>query len=252
MPARIGITSGSDRDWWGEEAPAWSAYASAVRRAGGQPVHVSPSTRGHERELLASLDGIVFSGGLDIDLRHYPKPPDRYGADLVAAMKRYRVDVDAPRDEYELPLMQEALQGDLPIFGICRGCQLLNVALGGTLILDIALEAPKPIRHQIENKISALSQRHGLRIKEDALLASILPPAEHTWCNSRHHQAAWPVLPRQVRASAFCDEDGIIEAIEIPARRWCLGVQWHPEHPHDPDLREIHQPLFDAFVRACG
>lgn len=236
-------------EWWSEDGVAWRAYAASILRAGAEPVHLSPSAFGHETTILASLQGIVFSGGLDIDLHLYPNPPDQYGEDLAEVMERYNMLLDPERDQYELPLMKEALEADIPILGICRGCQLMQVASGGSLVLDIDLQTPGAVPHQVGNTMSGRSRRHDLTIVPGTLLAQALPPEEFTWCNSRHHQAVQVTDPMRSVVSALSPVDGVVEGIEIPDRRWAVGVQWHPEHPTDPDLQLLHQPLFDCFVR---
>jgi putative glutamine amidotransferase len=248
---RIGITSGLGGPHWRPDGSSWRPYAAAIEAAGGEAVHLDAATLGRERAVLEGLDGVVFSGGKDIHLSLYPNPPDLEGEDPERFMARYRMNLEPDRDAYELPLLTEALHRDLPVLGICRGCQVLNVGVGGRLILDIPTEIESPLRHAFcpQEKTAG---RHTLRIQEDSLLANILHPGQFQECNSRHHQAVRPGETGQARVVALSPEDGIVEAIEVPARRWVVGVQWHPEHQTDPGIRQMYTPLFRAFIDAAS
>jgi putative glutamine amidotransferase len=248
---RIGITSGLAGSHWHPDGTSWWPYAEAVTRAGGEAVHLDARTRGREAAVLAALDGLLFSGGQDIDLSMYPNPPDLGGEDAATWMERHRMKPEPERDAYELPLLEAALDRDLPILGICRGCQVLNVGLGGRLILDIATETQTPVGHG-SCPAAGTSGLHSVRIERDTLLAGILAPEAFPECNSRHHQAVKIDEAFTARVSAVSPEDGIIEAIEVPGRRWAVGVQWHPEHPGDPAIRERYEPLFRAFIEAAS
>lgn len=251
MRPRIGITSGTGGSAWAPGGSSWDPYAMSVAAAGGEPVHLGPDTQGREAEVVAGLHGILFSGGYDIDLTYYPNPPDLHGEPAEAVMSRFRMEPEPARDAYELPLLAEALERDLPVLGICRGCQLLGVGLGGRLILDIPSEVQTRLRHAATAPPESQSGRHALQIFPETLLGAVLPPAQYRECNSRHHQAVRPDLPDTVRVAAVSPEDGIIEAIEVPSRRWVFGVQWHPEHRRDTEIRELYVPLFGAFLEAA-
>ena len=248
---RIGITSGLASDDWAPAGETWRSYAEAIEGAGGIPVHLNPRTIGRERAVLSDLEGIVFAGGKDIHLSLYPNPPELFGEAPEAVMERFRMRPEPDRDSYELPLMREALERDLPVLGICRGCQVLNVALGGRLILDIPLEVETRVVHRLP-ETEPLAACHTLEIRFDTLLHSILPRETYRECNSRHHQAIRVDEAFTARISAVCPEDGLVEAIEVEGRRWVVGVQWHPEHPRDPGIRERYAPLFQAFVQAAA
>src|SRR5207247_902050 len=116
------------------------AYTSALEAAGGEPVPLDGSVRGCEDAVLARLDGVLLTGGYDIDLRLYPNPPDLQGRTPEAVMEARNMELDIDRDLYELPLIRAAVERDMPVFGICRGVQALVVALGGRLVLDIPSE----------------------------------------------------------------------------------------------------------------
>jgi putative glutamine amidotransferase len=201
--------------------------------------------------VIRDLQGLLLTGGWDIDLRHYPNPPDLEGRSPEAVMEARGMTLDRERDLYELPLTREAVEANLPVFGICRGCQVLNVALGGHLILDIPSEVTGATTHRAAPPPHPDSAWHALRIEPGSMLAAILPPEQHLRTNSRHHQALLPNERIAGRVTAVSPVDEIIEAIEIPGRRFALGVQWHPEYRHDADLRAAHRPLFATFVAAC-
>lgn len=237
---------------WTPGGDTWRPYAEAVALAGGEPVHLCPDHFGRERAVLLELEGVLFSGGNDVDLALFPNPPElEMGRE--EAIRRFNLKPEPERDRYELPLFLEALARDLPILGICRGCQVMNVALGGRLILDIPTQVSTQIRHPAYAEGESPSSSHDLRIQAGTALAAILHPQEYTACNSRHHQAVDPAdaLPAWVRIAAYSPADGLVEAIEITGRRWAIGVQWHPEHPRDPEVRARYAPLFRAFVEAC-
>src|SRR5262249_18485016 len=154
-------------------------YADAVEKAGGEAVHLCPETQGRETEGIAGLEGILFSGGMDIDLAMYPNPPDLRGEDPAVVMARHHMRPEPLRDADELRLLAEALARDLPILGICRGCQVLNVGLGGRLILDIPTEVRTPLRHQSHPAPDELPGWHALTIHEGTLLGELFHPGIH-------------------------------------------------------------------------
>lgn len=252
MKPRIGITMGRGADGQQQGPAAYVSYSSAVEEAGGEVVFLGSDARGREKELLRDLQGLLLTGGWDIDLRHYPRPPELDGHSPEAVMEARNMTLDPERDRYELPLAREVVEADLPVFGICRGCQVLNVALGGQLILDIPGEIEGATTHRAAPPPHLDSAWHALRVAPGSLLARILPPDRHTHTNSRHHQALLRNEFLAGRVVAVSPVDDIIEAIEIPGRRFALGVQWHPEYRHDADLRAAHRPLFEAFVAACA
>ena len=189
---------------------------------------------------LESIDGVLFTGGEDV-------APERYGA----APHPTVVDVDPQRDAFEVALIAETRRRNLPLFAICRGIQVLNVACGGTLVQDIASEVPGALEHRFTvppHKPYDLA--HQIWIEKDSLLARLLrerlTDADTCETNSRHHQAVKDVAPGfQVTATA---PDGVIEAIEDPAQRFCLGVQWHPENFwRTGEFRA----LFEGFLEAA-
>ncbi|MET0324358.1 MAG: gamma-glutamyl-gamma-aminobutyrate hydrolase family protein [Ilumatobacteraceae bacterium] len=210
-------------DTWRVPATALGrTYQDAIVRAGGQPVVLPPidTTLDDLTETLARFDGVCLPGGPDVD-------PHRYGATEIDP----RVSMVQPaHDALDLAMAMAAVELGLPLLAICRGHQVLNVALGGTLV-----------QHIDEHRFI----HHGVRLTPGSLAATAIgqeAPVGH----SVHHQAI-ERLGRGLVVSGWA-EDGTIEAVELPGR-WVLGVQWHPEDTaeHDGD----QQRLFDAFVTAC-
>lgn len=214
-------------------------YKQAVLHVGGE-VRVLDPLAGVS-DALQGISGLLLTGGEDV-------APARYGETAHATV----VDVDEKRDEFELALISEARKRDLPIFAICRGIQVLNVACGGTLVQDIPSEVQGALDHSLKvPPHEPYSLAHEVWLDRDTLLAKLmrerLSDADACEVNSRHHQAVKRVASGfQVSATA---PDGVIEAIEDPAARFCLGVQWHPENFwRTGEFR----PLFEGFLEACG
>jgi putative glutamine amidotransferase len=220
----IGITVGASRGRDGfEYARLRMTYIRAVELAGGLPVLIAPV--GNPKPLFERLDGLLLPGGGDIDPAHYGEPMN--GSQPP----------NAELDELELSAARHALDRDLPTFGICRGQQVINVALGGSLIQHMDGHAPEGPRDELH---------HNFRVAPESKLASVLGATELR-VNSHHHQAI-NRLADGLEAVAWA-EDGTIEGIEAPARTLFLAVQFHPE-----DLVDTHpasQRLFEQFVSAC-
>lgn len=210
-------------------------YAEAIAHAGGIPVVLPPVLE--PARFLESLDGILLTGGGDI-------APHRYGAPTIHPATYGISDV---RDEFEIALVHAALNADVPLLAICRGMQVLNVALGGTLIQHIPDEIDGALNHrQQELGIPSGEPAHPVTIRPDSLLARIVGTT-HLMVNSYHHQAvaelASPLLPTATAP------DGVVEAAEIPGATFVLAVQWHPERlfQHYP----AHHALFAALIEAA-
>jgi putative glutamine amidotransferase len=209
-------------------------YVRSVEQAGAIPVVLAPGGPDDAAPLLDRLDGLLLSGGVDVDPALFDEPPH-------PRLRR----VDRQRDEFELALVREALRRDIPILAICRGIQVLNVATGGTLIQDLPSGIAGAERHDRPEPRSG--RVHEIGIEKGTRLLGILG-ATNVSVNSFHHQAVSRVGTGFV-VSARCDEDGVIEGIEMPDRRFVVGVQWHPETFWDhPDS---FQSLFDAQADAC-
>jgi putative glutamine amidotransferase len=234
----IGITTPSDRDASSSSLAATrAAYLAAVSRAGGLPVMLKPAgSRASPSTLLERLDGILFTGGRDVDPRLYGEAP-----------LNQSVRVDDERDAFELPLIREAVARDLPVLAICRGCQVLGVALGGGLWQDLPAQLPHALEHA--QSASRESVTHDVQVDRRSLLAQVIGDlgGRGLPANSFHHQALRDVPPA-LDSAAFA-ADGIVEAVEAPKHRFVVGVQWHPEHL--AAAWPVHQRLFDALVEAA-
>ena len=218
----IGITAYAEQARWGVwEAPAALiplAYVSAIERAGGRPLLVPPSEDGID-ETLAVLDGLLFSGGSDID-------PDTYGAESHPETNGVRPE----RDQAELALLEAALARDMPVLAVCRGSQVLNVALGGDLVQHL----PEVVGHERHKHTPGVFADHDVEVLPGTRLQALV--GDHAPVKSHHHQGFGRIgdgLREAARA-----EDGTVEAIEDPERRFALGVLWHPEEGEDAALFE--------------
>jgi gamma-glutamyl-gamma-aminobutyrate hydrolase PuuD len=218
----IGITSYAQDARWGvwhlPAALVPLAYVDSVERAGGRALVVPPSEDAVE-ETLAILDGIVFSGGADVD-------PARYGAEP-------HPETDMPqqrRDAGEMALLQGALERDMPVLAICRGFQLLNVARGGDLVQHL----PEEVGHSDHKQVPGEFAVHPVEVKEGTLLAGIV--GERSDVTSHHHQALGRVGEGLVETAWAAD--GTLEGVEDPSLRFAVGVQWHPEASEDAALFE--------------
>ncbi len=213
-----------------------SDYYWSIYKAGGQPVLIPYIDFDGTYHLVSVLDGIVFTGGNDIDPVYYGEAPHpKLGQ------------INPVRDEFELKLCRLALEKDKPVLGICRGAQVMNVSLGGTLYQD--LEAQLQSDTLIKHRQSAPEWHvtHEVKLEAGSRLNRILGQ-ECIWVNSFHHQAVKEVAAT-LRATGW-SSDGAIEVIESDKYTFALGVQWHPERMFVRD--QAMQLLFKAFVEACG
>src|SRR3954471_9008257 len=219
MRPLIGITTYREQARWGTwDVPAIllpASYADAVAEAGGEPVLLP--TGAISAEVVRRLDGLVMAGGADID-------PARYHQ---AAGPRTTV-LRPERDESELTALQAALDRDLPLLAICRGMQLLNVALGGDLVQHL----PDVENTGIHDPGAGLYQRREVRTQDRTRLHDLLGPSAQVACH--HHQALHRVAAD--RTPAAWAEHGVLEAVEAADRSFCLAVQWHPEESEDGRL----------------
>ncbi len=208
-----------------------AAYVDAVRRAGGIPVLIPPG-EAHVALLMTRLDGLILAGGGDID-------PALYNGQDHATIYM----VDAERDSSELDLVRRVVDAGIPTLGICRGVQMINVALGGTLIEHLPDEVGDVIAHRLPPRSPA---RHLVEIQPQSQLAAILGRAQ-VESASWHHQALRQTAEGlTVVAQA---PDGAIEAVEMPGHPWLVAVQWHPEITAAVD--PVQQQLFDALIAAA-
>jgi gamma-glutamyl-gamma-aminobutyrate hydrolase PuuD len=218
----IGITTYIEPARWGAwELPAAlipHMYVEAVERAGGRALLVPPSQEGVE-ETLDALDGLLFSGGGDID-------PSTYGAEPHRETAGTRLE----RDEGELALLEAALARDMPVLTVCRGSQVLNVARGGDLVQHL----PDVVGDERHKHTPGVFADHDVRVEPSSKLGELV--GERAPVKSHHHQG-FGRIGEGLRDVAWAD-DGTVEAIEVPAKRFAVGVLWHPEASDDFALFE--------------
>ena len=208
-------------------APTWERtgyYKESVEDAAGSCRLIE------EKKLPKDAAGLLLMGGVDVNPKLYGEKRDQ----------RTQPSQD-DRDEHEKGLLEDALSRDVPVLAICRGFQLLNVTMGGSLLQNIDADS-----HRARKDVSAW---HEVIISDKASrLAAAYDGEDRLRVNSRHHQGVTqPLLAHGVRSVAS-SHDGYVEAFESAAHRWTVGVQWHPERP---EMRPDAAPLFRAFVRAC-
>ena len=236
MKPLIGITTNQSTNVHGfPTILLMQSYVNAVIQAGGVPVLI-PSLIAEDGwdAVYARLDGILFSGGGDIGMEYSPGEPHP------------RIDdVDGQRDSLELKMVQAAVSDGKPFLGICRGCQVINVALGGTLYTHIPDQLPNALDHTYPGNMRRVLV-HEVKIEEGTRVAEILgDPIVKV--NSLHHQGLKDIPP-PIRAAGHAS-DGLVEAIELPEHPFGLAVQWHPEWLTD---QEPTRNLFRKFVEASG
>lgn len=233
----IAITGSIRHHDGADRAGVNASYARSIAQAGGIPIILTPAIGPAAAvEALEPANGLVLTGGHDVDPEWYEAAPSPALGPL-----------DPARDEFELAVFEAALKRRIPILGICRGLQVINVAMGGTLWQDLPSERPGEVQH--DSEVSRDARTHHVLVKEPSHLALALGTGRLV-TNSFHHQAIRDLAPGlQVTAWA---EDGVIEGVEENgAGGWLLAVQWHPEEfhqePGSPDQR-----LFQALVEASG
>lgn len=235
MKPLIGITTNQSRNAYGYPTiMLMQSYVNAVMQAGGVPVLI-PSLIAEDGwdAVYSRLDGILFSGGGDIGLEYSPGEPHP------------RIDdVDLARDSIELKMIQAASSDGKPFLGICRGCQVMNVALGGTLYTHIADQLPNALDHSYPGNMRTMLV-HKVKIEEGTHIAEIFgePILE---VNSLHHQGLKDIPP-SIRVAGHAP-DGLVEAVELADHPFGLAVQWHPEWLTD---QESTRHLFRNFVQAA-
>lgn len=242
MKPIIGVTpdyNAGDRKEWGGREPTYflrARYVRAIEELGGIPL-ILPlvSDRAARTRLLHDVDGLLLTGsGPDL-------PPALYGE-----RQRYQFRVMSERrSTFELDMVHLARKADVPVLGICGGMQAMNVACGGSLFQDIPSQLSKPLQHR--QSTSAIKLSHAVTITPGSLLRRVVRTVTLR-VNSSHHQSVKTVAP-SLLASALAS-DGIVEAIESPAHRFFLGIQWHPEFLFD--RYPLHRRLFEAFLRAAS
>lgn len=225
----VGITSYAEEVTWGawveEAALVPLAYVRAIERAGGRPLVIPPS-EGAIEETLAVLDGILFSGGSDLD-------PALYDAEAHPETQG----VHEARDRAEMALLTAALERDMPVLAVCRGSQVLNVARGGDLVQHL----PEVLGHEEHKHTPGQYSDHEVTLEPDTRVGGLL--GERTPVKSHHHQG-FGRIGEGLREAGHA-EDGTVEALEDPSKRFAVGVLWHPEEGED-------MALFEALVEQAA
>ncbi len=209
-------------------------YINAINEFGGIHRTLYP---GISEDAFADIDGLLLTGGGDIH-------PDNFGEPYHPSLKY----VNEARDELEIPLCRKAIGDDLPVLGICRGIQVMSVAMGGSLYQDIPTEYPQ--ESVMHSAVRREDSRHEIEIKDSRLIEIVGKGIDEV--NSAHHQAVNGIGDGFV-VTAHCREDGIIEAMEDPSKKFVIGVQYHPERMTKTlEFCEHRRKLFEAFIQAAS
>ena len=238
----IGITTVSIADFsWAKTARKelldviFRDYVLSIENAGGTPIGIPFMNRLETlNEIMRRIDGLLLTGGWDINPRCYNQDPAQ---DLG--------DTDYLLDEIQIQATRLAMKSGIPILGICRGLQLITVAAGGQLIQDIPSQIDRSIQHFQRSSMN--TNTHRIFVEESSLLFSLLENRE-VWVNSFHHQAV-AEAPDGFKISAKAS-DGTIEAMESTGDSFCFGIQWHPEATHKSD--RLSQAIFEKFISAAA
>ena len=233
----IGLTTYNGVNKYGHPIVAlMHQYIDAVVDAGGVPILIPSGVESESvKSLLEKMDGILLTGGGDIAIDHFDGEP------------HLRVEgVDTDRDTIEFALLQAAAESGKPFLGICRGFQVVNVALGGTLFTHIEDQLPGAIKHDYDPDSQRQFLAHAIRLEKNSSLAGILGEPELN-VNSLHHQGAKNLAPT-LKAAAY-SPDGLVEGLELPGHPFGVAVQWHPEWLMD---QQVTRRLFSAFIKAAG
>jgi putative glutamine amidotransferase len=229
-PPRIGLTTYREPARWGE----WdevadllpALYSTAIQQAEAVSLLLPPAPPAHAAPALDGVHGVLLAGGPDID-------PGRYGAERHPKTGGAREE----RDEWELAVVRAALDRDLPVLAVCRGLQVLNVALGGTLVQHL----PDVVGSEMHSPVVGEHGRHSVALQSGSRIAAIV--GERAEIATHHHQGLGELGDGLVPCGWA--EDKVVEAVELPGRTWVFGVQWHPE-AYNGDR------LFAAFVAGCA
>lgn len=236
-PPIIGITVDTMTNGDRQSYRLGQTYCRAIELAGGLPLLIPGNfPLQHLQELRQRLDGLLLSGGADLDPSRFKGQPHPriYG-------------IDPERDQLEISLVQMAASSGLPFLGICRGIQVINIALGGTLYTDLADQFGNSLKHDYFPDYPRDLLVHSLTVSKHAVLAKILQ-VEELKVNSLHHQGI-ERLASSLNATAWA-ADGLIEAVELPGHPFGVGVQWHPEELLAlPGMRALFSALIDAASR---
>ena len=209
-------------------------YIRAIKKFKGIPRILSPGVPDSE---YAGIHGLLLTGGGDIH-------PDNFDQEWHPSLKY----VNEARDELELPLCREKIEANIPVFGICRGIQVMSVAMGGSLYQDVPSQITDPLTHPAKGPEQ--DSQHEIEIEPNRRLSKIVGKNKDE-VNSAHHQAVDEIGEGFVVTARSAD--GVIEAIENPSKKFVLGVQYHPERmTQTPEFREHRRKLFEAFIQAAS
>lgn len=232
----IGLTTYNSHNQYGYPIAAlMHQYLAAVTAAGGMPMLIPCGLpKAMQKALMEKVDGILFTGGGDIAV-------ERYGGERYTKVEA----VDSVRDQIELDLTERAVRNKIPFLGICRGCQVVNVALGGSLYTHIPAEMPTAIKHDYDSGTQRELLAHDVNIEGGTHLAEICGTT-NLRVNSLHHQGV-KLIASKLEPCAYAP-DGLVEGLELPNHPFGVAVQWHPEWL----INLAHaRRLFAAFIEAC-
>jgi putative glutamine amidotransferase len=232
----IGLTTYNGKNKYGHPIVAlMQQYIIAIGEAGGVPILIPSGINSESiKSLIKKVDGILFTGGGDIAI-------DRFDGKPHLSVEG----VDPDRDKVEIALVQASAESGKPFFGICRGFQMVNVALGGTLYTHIQDQLPGAIKHDYDSNLQRQFLAHTIRLEKSSSLAGILDESEMS-VNSLHHQGAKDLAPT-LKPTAYAP-DGLVEGLELMGHPFAVAVQWHPEWLLD---QQVSKRLFRAFVEAA-
>ncbi len=214
----------------------FNKYIKAIEEHGGE-VHLLIRGSGNAKDFVSQIDGLLLPGGGDIH-------PDYFNQDWHPKIKY----VNEDRDELEISIFEEAFKEDIPVFGICRGIQVMSVAMGGSLYQDI--ETVYPQEALTHPSMSGKDSRHSIEIEPESMLGEIIGKRVDE-VNSAHHQAVDEIGEGFVVTAR--SDDGIVEAIENPSKPFMVGVQYHPERmTRNEKFSEHRRKLFEAFLEAAS
>jgi len=229
MKPIIGLTSSFN--WDDKQYALPDSYVQAIEKNGGTPIILPQTMEIDTVKLLELVDGIILTGGVDIDPYVYGEPP-------IPQQGR----IDPVRDHFEISIAKQAISMNKPTLAICRGCQILNVAAGGSLYQDINTQIKGSLKHS--GQAPTYYPTHPVKLAEKSKLAEVYG-SKTTKVNSFHHQGV-KALGKELEATAWAD-DNTIEGIEHKKADYIIGVQWHPERMLDSDQNKIFKHFIDKI-----